>query len=337
MKAIHLIKYGNSDKAFEIREIQKPQPHEGEILIKVDTFGLNFADVVARRGLYPEAPKNPAVLGYDVAGQVVEIGKGVKNLKIGQRVVSMTRFGGYAEYAKVSALGVAVLDDSIDYPTSTALATQACTAYYCAYESTRLHEGDKVLIHAAAGGVGSILVQMCKLHNCIVYGTASSSKIDYLKSIGVDYPIDYSSLDFSKQISKASLDVVFDSIGGSTFNKSFKLLRPTGKMVFFGAADQMNGSKTNFLDALKVGVGFGFFSPIPLLMNSRALIGVNMLKVADYKPQMIAHCLNQVIQLVKNQKIKPKLDKVFSYNQIAEAHDYLESRKSIGKIAVRWE
>lgn len=336
MKAIHLIKYGNSDKAFEMREIPRPVPNSSEVIIKVSHFGLNFADVVARRGLYPEAPKNPAVLGYEVAGIIDEIGSDVTNLQKGMRVVSMTRFGGYAEYAAVSSLGLAVIPDDMSFEEATAMATQGCTAYYCLYESLVLHRNDKILIHAAAGGVGSLMVQMAKNIGCFVYGTASSKKQDYLKSIGVDVAIDYSKTDFTSIIDKNSIDGVFDSIGGYVFKKSFKLLRPTGKMVFFGAAEQINGNSTNFIGALKAGIGFGFFSPIPLLMNCRSLIGVNMLKVADNRPELIAHCLANVMKLSQQKIVKANIDKVFHVDEIAIAHDYLESRQSIGKIAVKW-
>ncbi|MFZ1751407.1 MAG: alcohol dehydrogenase catalytic domain-containing protein, partial [Saprospiraceae bacterium] len=147
MKAIYLTKYGGSEQAFEIRDIPIPQPGEGEVLIKVKYSGLNFADVIARRGLYPDAPPNPALLGYDVSGTVESIGEGVTGVNIGQKVVAMTRFGGYGEYAVTHQSGVAILDEDADLAAATALATQACTAYYCAIDCTTLHSGDRVLVH----------------------------------------------------------------------------------------------------------------------------------------------------------------------------------------------
>ena len=130
MKAVYLNKYGNSASAFEIKETEMPIAGKGEVVIRVICFGLNFADVVARRGLYPEAPKNPAILGYDVAGFIHAVGEGVEGLSVGQRVVALTRFGGYAEYAKTNIAGVTVIPDSMDFATATALATQGCTAYF---------------------------------------------------------------------------------------------------------------------------------------------------------------------------------------------------------------
>lgn len=339
MKAIFLTKYGNSDKAFEMRDAPEPVLEAGQIKIKVSHSGLNFADVVARRGLYPEAPKNPAVLGYDVTGVIVELDKAVKGFKIGDRVTALSRFGGYAEFVTTMQEGVAKLPDDIDSDIATALATQACTAYYC-FESANLFPGDKVLIQAAAGGVGSVLVQLCKSINCEVYATASAGKHDYLRTIGADHCIDYNSIDFYKYIKDNTngkgIDAVFDSIGGKAFSKGWKALRPTGKMINFGAAAQISGNKTNKLKALPVVLGFGVYSPIALLMTSKSMIGVNMLKVADEKPQVFKHCLEQVIKLTNDGVIKPALSKVFDVSQVAEAHDYLESRKSIGKVVLKW-
>ncbi len=338
MKAIYLNKYGNSDAVFEIKETEIPIAGKGELIIKVHSFGLNFADVVARRGLYPEAPKNPAVLGYDVAGTVHALGESTKGFEIGQRVTAVTRFGGYAEYAKTIQEGVSLIPDNMDFATATALVTQGCTAYFCAYESVKLHEGDRVLIHAAAGGVGSLLVQMAKHEKCIVYGTASGKKMDYLKSIGVDYPIDYTQQDFNQIIkdSNQRIDVAFDSVGGSTFKKSMKILNAGGRMVTFGAAEQINGNNTNKLRALKTVFSFGIFSPLQLLMTSKAIIGVNMLKIADSCPAIFNRCLNAVVKMAQKGIIQPRIDKVFNAKDIAQAHDYLESRQSIGKVVAEW-
>jgi NADPH:quinone reductase-like Zn-dependent oxidoreductase len=338
MKAIYLNKYGNSSTAFETKETEIPKADKGELIIKVHSFGLNFADVVARRGLYPDAPKNPAILGYDVAGTVYALGECVEGFKIGQRVTALTRFGGYAEYAKTMQEGVSIIPDDLDFATATALATQGCTAYFCAHESVKLHEGDSVLIHAAAGGVGSLLVQMAKHKKCLIYGTASGKKMDFLKSLGVDVPIDYTQKDFSQIVKEAGqyIDIAFDSVGGSTFKKSMKLLNAGGRIITYGAAEQINGNKTNKLRALKTVLSFGIFSPLQLLMKSQAIIGVNMLKIADNRPHIFKKCLDAVVKMAQDGIITPRVDKVFNAKDIAQAHDYLESRQSMGKVVMEW-
>jgi NADPH2:quinone reductase len=337
MKAIYLTNYNDPDKAFEIKEIEKPIPKEYEVLIKVQYSGLNFADVIARRGMYPDAPKNPALLGYDVAGEIEAVGPNVTDFVKGQKVVAMTRFGGYAEYVATSIYGVSALSDDADLAEATILATQACTAYYCAEVVTTLHKGEKVLIQAAAGGVGSLLVRMAKNRGCIVYGTASSGKHDYLKEIGVDYVIDYQSNDFYEILSQGNvkLDVVFDSLGGMAFKKAMKLLAPGGRMVNFGAAEQLY-AKSNKLKLVPMLWGFGLFSPISLLMQSKSIITVNMLRIADFKPLLLHTILQQVVKQAKDGTITLHLDRVFHYSEISNAHSYLESRKSKGKVVIKW-
>lgn len=337
MKAIYLIKYGNAENAFEFKEIDIPVPAENEVQIKVHFSGLNFADVIARLGMYPDAPKNPALLGYDVAGEISAVGKNATEFKVGQKVVAMTRFGGYAEYVATSKFAVAVIPENVDLAAATILATQGCTAYYCAEECTRLHHGERILIQAAAGGVGSILVQMAKNHGCIVYGTASGGKGEYLKSLGVDHFIDYTKLNFFNEINKSGvkIDAVFDSIGGTVFNKSMKLLGPGGRMICYGAAEQMQSTK-NKLKLISMLWGFGLFSPISLLMQSKSVITVNMLRIADFKPELLRLILQNVVGMVKEGKLKLQLDKIFRADQISEAHQYLESRQSKGKVVIDW-
>jgi len=174
MQAIYTVKHGAPEIAFEKREIEIKEPGNDEIAIEVEAFGLNFADVLARLGLYKEAPPLPSVIGYEVVGKVVKIGADVKTVSQGDRVTAFTRFGGYTQYAITK--GIAAVKIADDYPTgkALALATQYTTAYYAAYIAANVREGEKVLIHAAAGGVGTALVQLCKLKNCKIYGTAGS-------------------------------------------------------------------------------------------------------------------------------------------------------------------
>lgn len=338
MKAIFLTKYGAADSAFETREVPIPEIGPTEVLIKNSHSGLNFADIVARRGLYPDAPKNPAVLGYDVTGIIESVGADVTDLKVGDRVAALTRFGGYAEYAKTQASGVAVLPPSIPAAEGTVLATQACTAYYAAVHCINLQENDKVLIQAAAGGVGTILTQIAKHKGCQIFGTASGGKLTYMKDNGVDIAIDYTTEQFDERIRKEiggnELDVVFDSIGGRAFKQGWNLLRPGGTMVNYGAAAQVSGN--NKLKSLGVVAGFGLFSPLQLLMSSRSMIAVNMLRIADHKPVLFNKIFQGVMAYTSAGIIKPYLHRVYPAQDLAEAHATLESRKTTGKLVIAW-
>jgi len=340
MKAIFLVRNGESKTAFEIREIPTPKPGKGEVVVKVEAFGLNYADVMARRGLYKAAPPIPSVLGYDVAGTVHEIGERVEGIKTGDKVAAMTRFGGYAEYAVTQAGAIIPISDSMDAALATSLATHASTAVYCAGFATRLYRGDRVLIHAAAGGVGTILVQIAKDKGCIVYGSASAKKQGYLKSLGVDFPVDSHADNPDEELIKAldghKLDVIFDNIGGVSFKKGLQMLGAGGRMVSYGAAAQNRGSKSSQFNNIRVGLGFGFHSPIGLIVKSQSILGVNMLAIADHKPGILREVMTEVGRLADSGVIKPVLGKTFPASRIAEAHDFLESRTSTGKIALIW-
>jgi len=340
MKVAALIRNGNANQAFEIRESEKPKLDALDVLIKVEAFGLNFADVMARKGMYAAAPPIPSVLGYDVVGEVVESGcEEGKNL-IGKRVVAMTRFGGYAEFAKTDYRACAVISDEMNAAAATALATQYCTAYYAAYECTSLFEGYRVLIHAAAGGVGTAIAQLAKLKGCEVYGlTSTDLKMDYLKNQGVDFPINHSKKDYVAQVFKHSngqkIDVAFNSVGGSTFKKDNQLLDKGGKQVIYGAAE-LADSRGNMFSKLNLVRKFGFFTPISLLIKSQGIIGINMLEIADNKKMVLKRCLQEVVKMTEIGELKPEVGGEFPVDKLAEAHTFLEGRKSTGKIVVKW-
>ena len=340
MKAVTLIKYGTPDKAFEIRETDKPSPNAGEVLVKVEAFGLNYADVMARNGLYQDAPKNPAVIGYDVVGRLEELGEGVTGLEVGQRVTAMTRFGGYAEYATTDARAIAVIGDEMDNGIGASLTTQGCTAYYAAMEMVNLFEGDHVLIQAAAGGVGTTLVQIAKHKGCIVYGTAGSDeKLEYLRSQGVDHPINYNKDDFYTKVRSIrgdeGINVAFDSVGGETFDKSRKLLAHGGRIVGYGAA-QRSEKGNEILSGIKLMWQFGLLHPVGLIQNCKGVIGVNMLRIADHQPDVLKRCLEGVVKMVQEGILKPHVGGRFKATDIAAAHELLGGRKSMGKVIVEW-
>lgn len=337
MKAIFLTRFGPADKAFELRDIPVPEPGELQVRVRVQGFGINFADVMARKGLYQDCPPLPTVLGYDVCGIVDAVGKNVHHLAPGDRIAAMTRFGGYAEYALTDARACLKIGEELNVAEATALATQFCTAYFCAGEMVNLHEGDKVLIHAAAGGVGTALVQYCLHKGCEVFATAGApEKIELLRAGGVHHPIQYTTQAFDAVIREKTggkgVDVIFDSVGAAYFRKGIKVLASGGRMVGFGAAGMSNSR--NIFAQIKGAIGFGFYHPALFLMKSKSLIGVNMLRIADDKPDLLQHCFQQVGRLYEQKIFRPVTGKIFPAEQIADAHNFLESRRSIGKTAV---
>lgn len=341
MKALYLVGKGDPKKVFEIREVEPPKVGAGEVLIKVAHFGLNYADVLARLGIYPDRPDLPCVIGYEVAGKIEEVGEGVDPNLIGKNVAGFTRFGGYAEYAKTLADGVTVIEDESKLKESLALITQGGTAYYCSHIVNNLFPGDTVLVHAAAGGVGSLLVQLAKNAGCTVIGTCGSQeKIDFVKSLGADHVINYREKNYREEIErllgKKKVRITFNAIGGKSFKEDMKLLEPSGNVVLFGAADRSQ-KKFGFLSSLNLVRKMGVIIPITLVMRSVSVIGVNMLRIGDHKTALLKKSLDEMTRLHAVGKIQIHLGGEFKVENIAEAHQLLESRKSKGKIVVSWD
>ena len=339
MKSIFLTKHGAPEAAFEIREVAIPTPTENEVLIKVDAFGLNFADVMARKGLYDDCPPLPCVIGYEVVGRVESIGKNISEIKNGDRVVSMTRFGGYSEYVVADARAVIKIPEDISNTFAAALTVQYGTAYYSAMIATKVFEGETILIHAAAGGVGTALVQLMKLRGAKIFGTCSSDeKVKFLRDLGVDYPINYKTHDYKTEIKKIlgtkKLNVVFDSLGGKYIRDGIKLLGPCGRMVCFGGAEL--NSATNIFSRWRKILQFGFYHPGLLMMQSKSIIGVNMLRVGDNQQVAMSEVISGLTELIEQGKIKEAGGREYPVSQLAEAHTALENRSTMGKVVVSW-
>lgn len=341
MKAIFLIKNATSDKAFELRETAMPVLEKGEVLIQCEGFGLNYADVMARQGLYKGAPPLPCIIGYDVVGKITEVFDDKDKGLIGKRVVGLTKFGGYAQFAKTNATAVTEISDDLSISEASAIATQYCTAYFASSYVTNLHKGDKVLIHASAGGVGTALTQIAKAKGCEVYGlTSTTKKFDYLKNNGVDFPINLNKSEYQEQFMKLSggvkADVIFNSMGGDSIQDDMKIISVGGRLINYGAAS-ISGKKPNLFTLLSLLRKTGKIKPLKLLGKSAGIIGVNMLSIADKKPEIIGECLAAVVKLMKeNNKVKPISGGEFSFEDIDKAHALLESRKSTGKVGVKW-
>jgi NADPH2:quinone reductase len=334
-----LVKNGNADKAFQLQEVPEPVLQTGSVKIKVEAFGLNFADVMARLGLYQECPPLPTVLGYDVVGYVTEVGSDVTQFSKGDRVVALTRFGGYSQCVVADARACALIPPTYDVTKATALSTQYCTAWYCLEEAIRLHEGDQVLIHAGAGGLGIAMVQLALYKKLNVFATAGSAqKVSFLQNVGVPFAINYSSQDYEKEVQKLTktsspLDACFNSIGGKTVRKDLRLLNSGGKEVLLGAARM---SSASLFGKIGEALQFGIYHPLQFMMPSKSLVGVNMLKIADHKPEMITRCLRSVVDLAEKKTLDPHVGGLFPIQELSKAHQLLEKRGTIGKVAIHW-
>jgi NADPH:quinone reductase-like Zn-dependent oxidoreductase len=339
MKAYFLERYHATKEVFALKELSLHPLNENELEIEVSSFGLNYADVMARNGIYKEAPPLPCVLGYEVVGVVKKVQNESHRHLIGKRILGFTRFGGYAQRLNLDINSVIEIDD---IPTNLALslATQGCTAWYMMERTACVQAGDVVLIHAATGGVGSLLIQLCKLKGAFVIAkVGSNTKKEIALSYGADFVVNYNEVNYAEVLHEkfgpACIDVSFNPSGGSTFKKDFKLLVPSGKLVLFGAAE-LSGSKWGVLSQLNFVRKMGLLMPIALLMSSKTIAGVNMLKVAARKPMALNAGMNILVNLVKEGKIKTLTGKQFPHTDLHKAHDYLASGKSSGKIGIDW-
>lgn len=337
MKAAVLTKKGKGQDVFKIQDIDKPTINEGEALLKVEAFGLNFADVMARNGLYRAAPPMPSVLGYEVVGTIEEI-KGEHEFKVGDRVLAFTRFGGYAEYAKADLRTMVEVKPDEDTGELLALGAQGATAWYAAFFNINVIPGDNVLIHSGAGGVGSMLIQMLQNLEVNIYSTAGSDeKCKLLEEQGVlkafNYKDDNYWTEINQLIGDKNLQVIFDAVGGKTFKNGLNSLSAGGKMVTYGAAYRTKSS-SSFFTNVKMLFQFGFTNPLFLMMNSRTICGVNMLKLGDDRPEVLNICMNEVLNMYRQGLIKPQVHGLFPLEVIGKVHDDLENRKVIGKAGI---
>jgi len=338
-KSIQLIKYGDAKEAFSFAEIPPSELLTDEVQIEVERFGINYADVMAREGNYREAPPLPCVLGYEVVGTITKIGKDSPDALIGKRVVAFTRFGGYSQVVNTKHFAVAEIGD-YDGNKALALATQYVTAYYMAFIATTVQKGDNVLIHAAAGGVGTALIQLLRNKGVnIIAKTGSDDKIQYLKDLGVEHIVNYNKSDYAEQVENIlnteRVDISFNPVAGSTFKKDWKLLGCTGSLVLFGGSER-SGKKWGMLSTLNFVRKMGIIIPITLMMRSKSIIGINMLKVADFKPLALQFCLEELVKLAKAGEIDPQVGAVYNAKEISEAHTFLASGKSTGKVVLEW-
>jgi NADPH:quinone reductase-like Zn-dependent oxidoreductase len=338
MRALVITEYGGPE-VLKVEERPDPQAGPGEVRVKVRAAGINFADLMARVGLYDEAPKAPCVVGYEFAGEVDEVGEGVTEYRVGQRVLGGCRFGGYSELVVTPENALVPLPDDWSFEEGAALPVHYATAYAGIVRYGSLAEGERVLLHAAAGGVGIAATQIAKLAGAgEIYGTASGSKHEAIKGFGVDHAIDYRQQDFRKEVQRISgekqpLDLVMDAVGGSSFRKSWSLLGAGGRLVCFGASSVMSGEKRSVRTIARMVASTPVFHPMPMMSSSRAVIGLNMLKLWDAKGS-----LDEYVQPLRgwmaDGKIRPVVAEAFPLERGADAHRYMGERKNVGKVVL---
>ena len=335
MKLLSLLRHGSANTAFAVRTLPDPFPGPGQVRVAVEASGINFADILARRGAYPEAPKPPCVLGFEVVGQIDAVGSGVTGVAPGQRVLALTRFGGYASSVVVPAGAVVPIPGGLDAGAAAALGTQGVTAWIAAEHLVTIEAGDHVLVHSAAGGVGTLLVQLARARGAVVTGTVGSDdKFPLLERLGVTHAINSRTHDFSRELRQRP-DVIFDAVGGASVRKGLALLSTGGRLVSYGVAT-LSGSGWALPRAVGMLLGFGWVHPLSLLVRSKGLIGLNLLALSDEKPGLVGRALQATVELAARGTLAPVVDRKFAADAVGEAHAHVESRRSVGKVVLMW-
>jgi NADPH:quinone reductase-like Zn-dependent oxidoreductase len=337
MKALVITEHGPPD-VLRVEERPDPEPGPGEVRVRVRAAGVNFADLLGRVGLYPDAPKPPCVVGYEVAGDVDAVGDGVSDFEVGQRVMGACRFGGYAQLAVTKTGSLVPMPDSWSYSEGAAMPVAYATAYAGLIRYGGLRAGERVLIQAAGGGVGIAATQIAKLIGAVVYGTASPSKHDAIRGFGVDHPVDYRTHDVVDEVRRISgeerpIDLALDAIGGRSFKQSFSLLRAGGRLVCFGASEVQAGERRSPLRALRVVAQMPRFNPIKLMSESRSVIGLNMLTLWDAK-QSLDELIDPLRAWIDDGSLRPVVAAEFRLDDGAAAHRYVHERSNIGKVVL---
>jgi len=325
-------------EVLELREAPDPTPKPGEVLIRVRALGVNFADIMARLGLYPDAPKLPAVVGYEVAGDIAAMGSGVTRT-IGEKVFAITRFGGYSDKVCVPTAQAVPLPESMSYEEGAAVPVNYLTAYQMLVQMGSLKSGERVLVHSAAGGVGLAAIDLCRIQGAEVFGTASASKHTFLRERGVAHVIDYRTQDYEAEVKRLTggrgVHIVLDAMGGEHWKKGYRCLAPSGRLVMFGLSSAATGKTRSILSLLKTLLRTPLFSfpPLRLINDNKALVGVNLGHMWG-ETELLTSWLLQLLAWYRGGKIRPTVGARFPLAEAAAAHHYIQERRNIGKVVL---
>ncbi len=328
----------------QVSEVPEPTPAPGEVMVGIDAVGINYAEVLSRKGLYGWAPPLPYVVGMEACGRIEKVGDGVDDERVGERVIVGAQAGCYAERVVVPAGQALPALPEFSLEENTAFAVNYMTAWVSLMEMARLRPSDRVLITASAGGVGTAALQIAKAFGCTVYAAAGSeSKLPMLRDLGADLAVSYGEPGFADKVrdavraddasARAGVDVVLEVVGGRVFHDSFGLLAPFGRIVVAGFAgyelrrwNPLSWWRT-WRDMPRAGIG-------RLATGSRGMLASHigyLLKDAE----RMSHLWSELTAFAAEHEIRPVVGATFAFDEIAEAHRLMESRRSVGKIVVR--
>uniref|UniRef100_F6XLT9 Synaptic vesicle membrane protein VAT-1 homolog n=1 Tax=Macaca mulatta TaxID=9544 RepID=F6XLT9_MACMU len=368
LRCLVLTGFGGYDKVkLQSRPAAPPAPGPGQLTLRVRACGLNFADLMARQGLYDRLPPLPVTPGMEGAGVVIAVGEGVSDRKTssqartwkerpqhssvllfsglwehedmkkgaGDRVMVLNRSGMWQEEVTVPSVQTFLMPEAMTFEEAAALLVNYITAYMVLFDFGNLRPGHSVLVHMAAGGVGMAAVQLCRtVENVTVFGTASASKHEALKENGVTHPIDYHTTDYVDEIKKISpkgVDIVMDPLGGSDTAKGYNLLKPMGKVVTYGMANLLTGPKRNLMALARTWWNQFSVTALQLLQANRAVCGFH-LGYLDGEVELVTGVVTRLLALYSQGHIKPHVDSVWPFEKVADAMKQMQEKKNVGKV-----
>jgi NADPH:quinone reductase-like Zn-dependent oxidoreductase len=321
-------------EVLEVREAPDPSPGPGEVRIRVAASGINFADLMARMGLYPDAPKLPCVVGYEVSGTIDAIGSGVTALAVGDRVLGMPRFGGYTDVLVLPEGQTFKMPAKMTFEQGAALPVVYVTAYNMMLFTGNLRQGSTVLVHSAAGGVGLAAIELAKTRGCTIIGTASKSKHAFLREKGCQHPID-SSGEVAKEaraiVGDRGVDLILDPVGGPSWTEGYELLAPCGRLVAFGLSGAAGGKQRSLLRAVSQIMRIKKWSPMKLMDDNKTVSGTNMGHLFS-RPDLLQPQFEALLRMFDAGEISPHTDRTFRFTEAAQAHHHIHDRKAVGKV-----
>jgi NADPH:quinone reductase-like Zn-dependent oxidoreductase len=342
MRAVVLTRAGPPE-VLQVQERPDPPVAPGEVRIAVKAAGINFADTMARIGMYPDAPKTPCVLGYEVAGDVETVGEGAEGIAVGDRVIGATRFNGQAELVTVPAQQIIPMPDGVSYEEGAAFPVNYGTAYAALVIMGGLKRGERVLIHAAAGGVGIAATQIAKGIGAEIFGTASGSKHDAIREQGVDHPIDYRTSDFEEEVRRLTdgegVDVIMDALGPTSFRKDYRLLRQGGRLIMYGASELQTGSGKRDLGAAVRSLTrmplatMPWWKSVGVMNENKGVFGLNMLSWWDREGDL-DRVTEPLMDAFGKGELKPVVAEAFPFDRAPDAHRFIEERRNVGKVVL---
>jgi synaptic vesicle membrane protein VAT-1 len=336
MRQIVTTKNGGIE-VLEVQQKPDPNPGPGEVVVNVRAAGLNFADILARQGLYPDGPPKPCVMGYEVAGVVDSVGADADSSLVGKAVIAMTRFGGQSEKVVVQQKQLFAKPDSLSFEQAAAVPVNYLTAWALLVVMGGLRKGESVLIHNAGGGVGIAALDIAKHIGATTYGTASPGKHEFLRARGLDHPIDYRNQDWlpalKQMTNNRGVELIIDPIGGGHWKKSYAGLRTTGRLGMFGVSTASANGLKGKLKMVKAAAQMPRFHPLSLLSRNRGVFGLNLGHMW-HEPEKVAEWVQEIMQGINEGWTQPFVDKAFPFDQAGEAHRYMEERKNTGKVVL---